>query len=283
MLSASQLKQLFAQQGARPARTLGQSFLIFKEAIMKIVAAAHFHKDEVILEIGAGLGALTFEIAPCAKMVIAIEKDGWLIPLLKKQAGNNGNIKIIQGDALDFLNNRFVGESKVDKIIGSPPYYISHRLLRKLAELKNPPDAILLLQKEVAQEAAKNSRPYSALSILLRHRFNPELGYEIKARAFWPQPKIQSRILILKGKTTQPSQKAQTLLNRLLKIGFAHPRKLLLTNLQRSLEIKREALISIFRYIDIPALCRAEELALDQWLKLVDKLGKILETASKKG
>lgn len=283
ILTPVQLKQLFYQHNIKPAKHLGQHFLVSPNALKKIVAAAGLSRQDIVLEIGAGIGALTKEAGRHSKKVIAAEKDGRLLPLLQKEiTEDKNNITIIHSNILDLLNDKFLKQHEINKIIGTVPYYISHRLLTKLCGLNNPPDSILVLQKEVAAEIGRKNTPQTLLSILLQNRFETRLGEVIEAQAFWPQPKVRSRILILKAKEKQPSWQQHRRLERLLKIGFAHTRKLLSTNLRHSLKAKPDVLISIFRSIDISALCRPEELTLENWLELVDKLGKILETASKK-
>lgn len=281
MLSALELKHLLSIHGIRPAKGLGQHFLVSGKAVNAIVAAGKLTKQDVVLEIGAGLGALTCELSLLTKQVIAVERDRRLIPLLKEILREATNVNIVPGDILDCLAFVFLKQRSVTKIIGTAPYYLSHRLLRQLSRLERPVFSVLVLQREVVDEAVRNRPPFTAWAILLQHRFEAEAGPTFAPSAFWPQPQVRSRILILKPKTALPSLKQQRQLSLLLRAGFSRPRKLLVSNLKAVLRTDAKGVTNLLDRTHLSPLCRAQDLTLPDWLSIVDKSGEIAQNALK--
>jgi len=137
LLSANEIKILFSKYGARPSKHLGQNFLIDKNVLEKIIGSADVKKDDVILEVGPGIGTLTQELAKQAKKVIAIEKDKKMCEILKETLKNFKNAEIINGDILKFFNlqfsffnkffNKSISETAKYKVVANIPYYLTFR------------------------------------------------------------------------------------------------------------------------------------------------------------
>jgi len=156
------------------SKRLGQNFLIDKGAIRKIIKAANLKSEDIVLEIGSGIGVLTIELAQKAGKVIAVEKDPNLARILNNELRikNSKNVEIIQGDILKIENWKLKIENSY-KVVANLPYYITSPVIRKFLEEKNPPKAmVLMVQKEVAQRICANppgyEHPISFGSVLCR-------------------------------------------------------------------------------------------------------------------
>ena len=165
-LLKKQVIGLLKKEGLAPLKRLGQNFLIDCQALQKIIGSADLKKTDTVLEIGAGIGNLTFELAKKAKRVIAVEKDPKMIEILKDllECQNVKNVKIIEGNILKFKTDSL--ELKTYKLVANLPYYITSPVIRKFLESKNPPSSIVLMvQKEVAQRIAAKPPHMSLLAV----------------------------------------------------------------------------------------------------------------------
>ncbi len=189
------MSQIDLIKGIGPKKKLGQNFLIEDSIIQREIAYCD-PKDKTILEIGPGIGALTAVLSKQAKSLTAIEIDSRLVPLLKEKFRNNPNTSIIQGDFLEFNGGPY------DLVVSNLPYYIASKIIFKLTEIEFT-EAILCIQSELAYRATAlpNTRDYSRLSVMCSFLFDIEIVDTIPASAFYPKPKVQSKIirLIKKG------------------------------------------------------------------------------------
>ncbi len=281
------IKEICQKLGIRPSRRRGQNFLVNKRVLERIPEIAEFKKDDIILEIGAGLGTLTQELAKRVKKVIAVEIDKRLVEILKEKFSASGgknykNIEIIQGNALEEIKNQISKikntnqKSKIIKnlkIVGNIPYYITGRLLRIIFELENKPSIIvLMLQKEVAERICAKPEKMSRLSVMVQFYGQPKIRQIVSRNNFWPVPKVDSAILkISQIKTELPRINTNNFF-KIVKAGFASPRKYLINNLIKSGIIKKEELIKVFQKIGLNGKIRAQELSVENWLKLYSLL-----------
>lgn len=261
----------------RKAKALGQHFLIDRSILRKIVDILDPKKDEIIIEIGAGKGALTFPLAERSGKVIAIEKDKDLVPLLR-EAGRK-NVYVLEGDVLRVNFHTLVAEEKAFlgkvKLAGNLPYSISSPLLFKILKDKDLFSACaFLLQKEVAERLAAQpgSKGYAPLSILFQLHFDVRLRFTLAPGTFSPPPKVQSALVSLE-KRPQPLFDIgdQDGFRRFLRAAFAHRRKTLLNNL-RSASFPHGLLQEAFRRLAIEKNMRAEQLSIGQFVSLFNLL-----------
>lgn len=261
-------------------KTLGQHFLRDPRILRKIAEAAELAPSDTVLEVGPGEGALTALLLEQAGKVVAVEKDTRLIPLLQQKFAADiasGKLELIHADILNYeLGIR--NYEKGYKVVANIPYYITGAFLKKfLQETKHPPISMtLLLQKEVARRIVAQDGLESILSISVKAYGEPHYIETVKAGSFVPPPKVDSAIIAIKNISksffsntleVQPLEISFRLnLNRekrffeLLKKGFAHPRKLLSSNLG----VPPAAL----RAASIPEKSRAENLSLADWKTL---------------
>ncbi|MDD2730786.1 MAG: 16S rRNA (adenine(1518)-N(6)/adenine(1519)-N(6))-dimethyltransferase RsmA [Candidatus Portnoybacteria bacterium] len=257
-------------QKIKPNKLLGQNFLVDKNVLAKIIAAADLFKNDTVLEVGPGKGILTRELAVRASRVVAVEKDRRLAPLLQESFKNAENIKIVQADILKFLKSWPVENYKV---VANIPYYLTSRLIRLLLESPRPPrQIVLLVQQEVAQRICSKPPEMSLLAIAVQFYAQTKIIAKVPRGAFWPRPRVDSAIIKITP-YGQPCDKSFVhRFFRLAKAGFSQPRKQLQNNLRNGLKIDQEKISAALKSLKIKPTQRAESLTLDNWLKLVTKL-----------
>ena len=259
----------------RPKKHLGQNFLANKGIISKIIKSAHLNADDVVLEIGPGPGALTFELAHACKKVIAIEKDRELSALLKEKLAQEkiGNVEIIDADILEFLSTHHSLLTTRYSIVANIPYYLTSALIRRLLELPNAPENIFLtIQKEVAQRICALGGKESLLSLSVKFYANPKIHFYISRGSFAPPPKVDSAFIEITPKKSPPPVAPERFF-AVLKAGFSSPRKKLLSNLAENLpNMDKKTLTETFSRLNINPNTRPEQLFLQQWLSLIQCL-----------
>ena len=267
LASKKTIKELLRKYNITPSKRLGQNFLIDKSVLRKIIETANLSLKDTILEIGPGLGILTIELAKKAKQVIAVEKDKRMCEILKEVLKDYKNIKIINQDILRF--NPYALYPKSYILIGNLPYYITSPVIRKFLEI-NPPageppkETILMVQKEVAQRIVAKPLRMNLLAVAVQFYAKAEIVSYVRKKSFYPQPKVDSAIIKI---VPQPIPKINTKkFFQLVKTGFSSKRKMLKNNLQLE--------ESILKKIKINPKTRAENLSIQDWLKLYDEIYK---------
>jgi len=259
------------QHGLRPNKSLGQNFLQDSSALEKIVQAAEVQPDDLVLEIGPGLGSLTRYLAVSAKAVTAVELDHSLIPVLKDVLAPYPNVRIIAGDILKFPPAELVGARQDGYlVVANVPYYITSAIFRHL--LANPPRPrriVLTIQKEVAERVCARPGDMSLLALSIQVYGQASIAAAIPAEAFYPAPKVDSAVIRvdLYPAPLIPSN----LLDRffhLAKAGFSQKRKTLRNSLSAGLAISTGAAAQLLEQAGINPQRRAETLSLEEWGKL---------------
>ena len=246
----------------KPRKRFGQNFLVDHQVINQIISTIAPKRDDNIIEIGPGKGALTFPLAEYLEHLSVIEIDWDLISILEAQ--NNQKISIYNSDALAFDFNQF---SKKLRIVGNLPYNISSPLLFHLLNYKdNIIDMTFMLQKEVVERivASPGSKSYGRLSVVMQAFFDAELMFVVPKDSFDPQPKIESAILYLKTKSAPLVQNLKPLEN-IVKLAFSQRRKTLKNCLKSKLNQSQTK-------IDLSQ--RAEMLTLENFVTLMNDYEK---------
>ncbi len=193
MVSAREIKLALNELGIRPNRALGQNFLIDKNIQNKILVAAKLNRDSVVLEIGPGLGGLTWELCKKAKSVIAIEKDRLLCKYLSSK-NEYKNLELICQDALKY---DFNVHNKL-KVVSNLPYYITSPIIVSLIENRRAIEsAYIMVQKEVANRliARPGTKDFASISCFIQFYANVAPLFTIKRSCFYPEPKVDSTFL----------------------------------------------------------------------------------------
>jgi 16S rRNA (adenine1518-N6/adenine1519-N6)-dimethyltransferase len=253
----------------RLKKSLGQNLLKDKNQIRKIMEFSGIDKKDTILEIGPGTGALTLEMTLKVKNIICIEKDQEMVFSLKNTIKERGikNIDVISGDILSFFEKGKLNVPKLKKykVVANIPYYLTSFLIRNLLEIKKPPeDVFLIIQKEVGERICSKPGDMSILSVAVQYYASPKILFTIPRGCFFPSPKVDSVLIRITPKGTAKSEK----FFKLVKAGFAHPRKQLIGNLNKELKIDRELIKKWLLDNNLKPGERAEVLSLEQWKNL---------------
>ena len=255
-------------------KSLGQNFLIDKNFVDKIIDAADIENQNV-LEIGPGIGTITYEMAKLAKKVVAIEIDQSLIPILDENLEEFDNAKVINQDILKtdlkkLVDEEFNGESF--KVVSNLPYYITTPIIEMLITTGLPCENMtIMVQKEVAERmvADEKSKDYSSLSVFIKFYTEAELITNLPKSVFMPQPKIDSTILNLKLRIYDENVN-QDLLFKLVRAGFNKRRKTILNSMSDVIE--KDRLKEAFAKVNLAENLRTENLSLDDFIKLSNEL-----------
>jgi len=232
-------REILAHYAVKPQKKLGQSFLVEPESIGRIADAANAGENDVIVEIGAGIGVLTQYLARHAAKVIAVEFDGQLIPVLEERLAKYGNIQIHRGNILRF-DFRALAEAENTKIkvAGNIPYNISSPLLFYLLSFRDVIGSfVLMMQKEFVERlaASPGNKSYGVPSVILQMFAAVETVMDIPAAYFHPRPKVESSVMrgvFLEKPLIELSN--EDFFVRLVRDSFAQRRKTLMNNLKNS-------------------------------------------------
>ena len=249
---------------------LGQHFLASRAVLAKIVGTIAPRADDIIVEIGAGRGALTAALAEKAGRVIAIEKDGRLIPGLREVMP--ANVEVVHADVLrvDFRDILKRANVPALRLAGNIPYSISTPLLfRVLDERAVVTDATFLLQKEVAERvtAGPGTKSYAPLGILLQNEFEARVAFAVAPGSFSPPPEVQSSLLTLRRRPAPlHAGAADEPFRQFLRAAFGERRKMLWKNLARRSDPDRLAVA--YDALGLARNVRAEALPADSLFAL---------------
>ncbi len=265
----------------RAKKQLGQNFLKDPSTAEMIVARSGILPEDIVLEIGAGLGALTIPVARNAEKVYAVEKDLQLIDLLKTEilANNLSNVVLIEKNILN-LDIKALVENVDRKIIvmGNLPYNISSQVLIQLINSRSAVSrAILMFQKELAQRITSQPgcKDYGRLTVMLRYCADIKTLATVKACLFFPKPKVDSEVLEIKFKSMpQYPANDEAFLFRVIKAAFSKRRKTLKNALAGSeLRIDTKTAGHVLESTGIDPGRRAETLTIQEFVKLSNRLG----------
>jgi 16S rRNA (adenine1518-N6/adenine1519-N6)-dimethyltransferase len=265
-------------------KQFGQHWLKSEAALDAIVAAAAVKKGDRLLEIGPGTGILTRRLLLLAQAVLAVEIDRDLCKLLVERLGKQENFLLLQGDflAMDLEETlaSFSNFQSPNKVVANIPYNITGPILEKLLGAIATPNPqpfesiVLLMQKEVAERlsARPGSRAFGALSVRVQYLADCEWICEVPARAFQPPPKVDSAVVKLSPRLTEPPAHDPKRLDALVKMGFATKRKMLRNNLTSVVD--RDRLNQILEELSLNPQVRAEDLGVANWVALSNRLNQ---------
>lgn len=276
LYSPKTVRDIMDTYGFAFKKSLGQNFLIDKNFVDKIVDAAEI-EGENVLEIGPGIGTISYEMAKKAKKVVVVEIDQSLIPILDENLGEFDNVTIINEDILKIdlsklIEDEFAGEDF--KVVSNLPYYITTPIIELLISNNLPvTDMTIMVQKEVADRmvADESSKDYSSLSVFVKFFSDAKIIIKLPKSVFMPQPKIDSAILKLDLRVYDENVD-QDLLFKLVRAGFNKRRKTILNSL--SDVASKDDLRVCFESLDLKENLRAENLSLDDFIALTNCLKK---------
>jgi len=264
-------------------KSLGQNFLINDSILPTIIKAAEIAPGDLVLEVGPGKGILTEALLAAGAKVYAVEKDFDLIAGLTQKFGSNSNLKIIHQDALWFDETTLPPY----KVVANLPFYIASPIIRKFLESSNQPDLmVLMVQKEVAEKitAKPGHHERGILTLAVEFYGDAQIIATVSKNSFRPQPQVEAAVIKIQpyrhcrsgGKPVEPK-----LFFRIVKAGFAAKRQQIHNSLAATLRLPKDKVLSILEKSNIDPQKRAEDLSLNDWLKLADNYTKNKVAAEK--
>jgi len=253
-------------------KSLGQNFLKSKTALLAMIKAGEITKNDKVLEIGPGQGALTEKILETGAKVIAVEKDDRLINFLEEKFGvekASGQFTLIHGDILE-IDLKKLGFKTVDyKLIANIPYYITGLIFRKFLEGPvQPSKLVIMVQKEIADRIIARDNKESLLSLSVKAYGEAKKVMKVEKENFSPKPKVDSAILLINNISKDFFKDiSEKDFFEVIKAGFAHKRKVLIANLKDT--FNKKDLHKIFEEIKLSEKARSEDLSLKDWKNLV--------------
>jgi 16S rRNA (adenine1518-N6/adenine1519-N6)-dimethyltransferase len=261
-MTPTEVRQLLAELGLRPSKVLGQNFLTDQNIRDIVIREADIRPDETVLEIGPGLGALTGELIKRARRLVVIEKDKRLCAFLRSRYPG---LELVEGDATqtELLAGNF-------KVVSNLPYSISTPILERLVEGESKPRLmVFMVQREVAQRLAATPRhkDYGALTLFTQLHYHVTISHIVSARCFFPAPMVESAIIVLDRRDPRVKLRPGAPFHEIVRQGFGQRRKML-----RKLLAERPGLERAFAATGIAPTARAEELSLEDWIRLANEL-----------
>ncbi len=264
-------------------KRFGQNFLVDTHVLEKIIQAAGLTKEDLVLEIGPGIGTMTQYLAENAGRVMAVEIDSNLIPILKETLKDYDNVTVINEDILKVdvaaLAEQYNGGRPI-KVVANLPYYITTPIIMGLFESQVPIDNItVMVQKEVAErmQARPGTKNYGALSLAVQYYAEPYIVANVPPNCFIPRPSVGSAVIRLTRHGKKPVEvKDEKLMFALIRASFNQRRKTLQNSLNNSAELSfsKEKIGEAIEKMGLSPSVRGEALTLEQFAKLADALGK---------
>lgn len=271
------VRRLLARWGLRPSKGLGQHFLADEAILARIAEAAELGPADVVLEVGAGLGTLTAELAKRAGRVVALELDERLMGPLASAMAAYPNVELVQGDILALDPAALVGPGGGHyKVVANLPYYITSAVLRHLLEATPRPQRIVVtLQREVAEAIVAGPGRRGLLAVSVQFYGQPRLLFRIKPGSFFPAPAVESAVLCIDVYPTPPLQVDEAAFFRAARAGFSQPRKQLRNSLAAGLGCRPDEAAALLARADVDARRRAETLSLAEWARVAQALAAV--------
>ena len=276
--SRNNVKRIIEKYKFRFSKSLGQNFLVDCAALDTIIDAADVNKDDVVLEIGTGIGTLTERLCQNAKKVIAVEIDSSLIPILEETLEGYDNYEIINQDILKTDISKLLEQRNITqsiKVVANLPYYITTAIILKLLEENINLDLmVLMLQKEVADRlnAKKSTKDYGSLSIAVQFYCDTDIVDTIYKESFIPAPKVDSSVIRLtKRKEKKYIVKDEQLYFKLVRASFAKRRKTIINSILGYEDFTdKEKILKALELSELDPKIRGEALSLDEFARLAD-------------
>ena len=264
-------------------KRFGQNFLIDTYVLEKIIREAHITKDDVVLEIGPGIGTMTQYLCESASKVFAVEIDNTLIPILNDTLSEYDNVTIINEDILKVNINKLVEEecgNRPIKVVANLPYYITTPIIMSLFENDvNIDNITVMIQKEVAERIVSKpgTKDYGALTLAVNFYSTPEIVANVPPNCFMPRPNVSSAVIRM-TKDVEPKVKVadKELLFKLIKASFLQRRKTLVNGIGnfKELNITKDRVAEALKEMGLDENIRGERLSLSEFGELSDLLSE---------
>jgi len=278
LTSPARVRRLLAQHGLRPKKRLGQHFLIDRNVLTRIVEASGAAPGINILEIGAGLGVVTRELAERGARVVCVEIDPGFGPVLNEVLSDVRGVEVVIADLLKLDLPAFLRERSEGRwvVVGNLPYYVTSPIITSLLAVKTLFSTILVMvQKEVAERfrAAPATANYGSLSVFVQLNSDVDTVMPVSRTVFYPVPEVDSELVKLTVRDCPPvSVSDEDLMLRIVRAAFGKRRKTLLNALSLSAELgwSRQKASAVLAQAGIDPARRGETLSLEEFARLAD-------------
>jgi 16S rRNA (adenine1518-N6/adenine1519-N6)-dimethyltransferase len=263
------LRHLLYAHNMRPNKAFGQNFLVDRAVLQQIIEAAELEQSDQVLEVGAGTGVLTRELATRVRRVVAVELEQNMLTLLQKMTDGYSNVELIARNLL-YLDPQEVFGQEPYKLVANLPYYITAPTFRHFLESANPPRLlVVMVQYEVAQRIVAEPGDLSLLGVSIQFYGQPRIIARVPARSFFPAPKVDSAIVRVDVHAQAPLvPDERNGFFRVVQAGFSARRKQVHNSLTHGLHRKNEEIRAWLEVAGIEASRRAETLSIEEWLRL---------------
>lgn len=281
--SAATIQEIKDRHNFQLSKSLGQNFITDRNVLEQIMDGSGAGPEDLVLEIGPGIGVLTAEAAERAKEVVAIEIDKKLMPVLEETLAEYDNVKIINQDILKTDLKEIIEEYRREgrftgkvRIIGNLPYYITTPIIMKILEEGVPADSItIMMQKEVADRirSGPGSKAYGAISVAVQYYCNVEKVASVPKEVFVPRPKVDSTVLnLIPLEEKRVNLADEHAFFACVKASFAQRRKTLLNSLSAAGGMEKEQVREILERAGIDSSRRAETLSIEEFGRLANEV-----------
>lgn len=269
------IKEILSAHGFTFSKSLGQNFLINPTVCPRMAEACGADENTGVIEIGAGIGVLTAELAKRAKKVVSLELDTRLIPVLAGTLEDFDNVEVLNADVLktdlhELIASRFAGMRVV--VCANLPYYITSPVIMYLLESRIPIDAVtVMVQKEAAARlcAPVGSRDAGAVTVAVNYYADAKKLFDVSAGSFMPAPKVDSSVIRLDIRPDPPVEISdEKFFFRVVKAAFGQRRKTASNSLNAGLGIPKDKINAAIEAAGLPASVRAESLDMENLARL---------------
>ncbi|MFZ9706384.1 MAG: 16S rRNA (adenine(1518)-N(6)/adenine(1519)-N(6))-dimethyltransferase RsmA [Ilumatobacteraceae bacterium] len=266
-LTRSQTSELLARHGLAPRRMFGQNFVVEPETVRRIASLARVGEGDHVLEIGAGLGALTLALAETGARVTAVEIDDGLVTVLRENVASCSNVQVVHGDAMRLEWESLLAASDNWTVVANLPYNVATPLVADLLDgVKRVKRLLVMVQKEVAQRfvAKPGDEAFGAVSVKVDYWATARVVGEVSSAVFLPRPRVASSLVEITRRESPAVSAPFEALFQIVKQGFATRRKMLRRALDGTVTAQD------FEVARVNPQARAEELSLDEWSRLTE-------------
>lgn len=261
-------KDLIDSIDVRPSKGKGQNFLFERGVVQRIVRAADIDEDCAIVEIGPGLGILTWELLATGAAVTSIELDWRLAQHLKSFFARVPTFRLVEGDALHVPFDSFLPDGDYH-VVANLPYSVGTAVIQRFLEAERPPETMtVMVQKEVADRLVSSPPDMSILSVATQFLSDPEISFIVPPTVFIPPPKVDSAVIRLETRTPELDRAIWPVFFRIVSAGFHQKRKNIGNSLSHALGLDKPEVILWLEGASIDPSRRAETLSVAEWVVL---------------